>query len=168
MRMSATTSEYVDVFKRLGELGLSIPDTKGLVILPRGFESVGSAAELAEESDSSTLRKLLVEAGVATHLTKYEGQNLPVSVRRSAEWVAPTLFVGPLLLSQNPYAIEVALGVMESYIADYLRGLWPSKEVKLSFVIETSRSKKCKKLTYRGPVSGIKELTQLIRDLSDE
>ncbi len=166
--MSTTVSDYVNVHERLEKLRLSNPAPNDLVILPRGFETADSAADLAQESDASTLRKLFNEAGVATHQVKHQEQHFPAAVRQSAEWIAPTLFVGPLLLSQNPYAIQIALGVMESYIADYLRGLWPGKEIELSFVIEASKSKKCKKLTYRGPVSGIKEIAQHLRDLSDE
>jgi hypothetical protein len=57
--------------------------------------------------------------------------------------------------------------VIESYVTDFLKGIVPERHVKLSFVVESSTSETTKRLDYQGPVSGIRDLAQVIRELHD-
>ena len=62
----------------------------------------------------------------------------------------------------------MALGVLQSYIGDFLKARLPSRKVTLSFVIETSKSRSYKKLTYEGPTSGIADLAEVVREIQNE
>ena len=165
--MAITVSDSGDLCSRLGHLGLSIPDGLELVILPRGADTATTIAALMHESEAATLRKLLAAAGLRVHQVEPSASRLPVAVQKSVDWIAPTLFVTSMLLTQNSSAVQIALGVIESYISDYLKGIFPSGRVQLSFVVETSRSKTTKRLVYQGPVSGIRELARIFRELHD-
>ena len=60
--MSLTTTTYVDVRQRTIELGLGA--LHEFAILPRGFATSPTADGLADETEASTLRKVLNEAGI--------------------------------------------------------------------------------------------------------
>jgi len=165
--MTTTVSDAGDLCGRLREFGLSIPDGIELVILPRDVDTAATAAALIHEADAATVRKLLAAAGLRVRQVEPSASRLPVAVQKSADWIAPTLFVTSLLLTQNASAVQIALGVIESYISDYLKGIVPSSRVQLSFVVETSRSGTTKRVLYQGPVSGIRDLARILRELHD-
>jgi len=157
----------MDVRRRAHELGL--PPLGDISILPRGFATAATQGELRHESDASTLRKLLIEAGVPVQQLE-PSDHLPIVVQKGADWLAPTIFVGSMLMTQNPYAIQIALGVVESYITDFLKARLPTGRLRLSFVveIETAESKSFKRFDYDGPVAGIKDIAPLLKKLHDE
>src|SRR2546430_1980222 len=146
--VTTTIAEYLDVRARARELQL--PPVGELSILPRGFATVANQYELLHENDASTLRKLLAQAGLAVQ-TLEPPTRLPTTAEKSADWIAPTIFVGSMLLTQNQYGVQIALDVITSYIVDFLKGRLPTGKVRLSFIVETTKSKTFKHLTYDGP-----------------
>ena len=163
--MSVTIATYIDVRQRALELGLD-PITD-FAILPRGFGTGSPDGAVADEADATTIRKLLNEAGLSVQQLRRSGRALPSVVQRSADWIAPTLFVGSMLLSQNPHAIELALGVMDSYISDFLKGRLGRGVVTLTIVVEKNRSREYCRVDYEGPPSGIKDLAEVVRRVHD-
>ncbi|MBI3693644.1 MAG: hypothetical protein HY238_02225 [Acidobacteria bacterium] len=159
-------TEYIDVRERASTLGLLLGSE--LVILPRHFDSAISNADLCHEAEATTVRKLLLEAGLNVQQLQPAETRLPSAVQKSSDWIAPTVFVGSMLLTQNPYAIQVALGVLNSYLADLFKGRLSEGGVKLTLVIEQSRTKTCRRMIYEGPWSGIKDLAPLLKQLHDE
>jgi hypothetical protein len=167
--VTATIVGEIDVAARLRELGLpAIPSEPVIAILPRGLDSARRPEELRHETDASTLRKLLAEQEIRVQQVECASGSTPVVVRRSADWIAPTLFVSALLVTQNPYAIQLALGVVESFVSERLRGSRSGQNVRLEVVVERSKSTMSKKIVYEGPAVGISELCQLIAEISDE
>ncbi len=158
--------EYIDVRGKASALGLALASE--LVILPRHFESATSAEELVHEADAATVRKLLLQAGLHAQQLEPPEVRLPSIVEKSSDWIGPTLFVGSMLVSQNPYAIQVALGVLDSYVADLLKGRLFEGKTKLTFVVEKSKAKTCRLMIYEGPPSGLKDLEPLVRQLQDD
>lgn len=163
--MATSITDFVNVRTRALELGL--PTVAELSILPRGFENAPDVSGLIRESDSSTLRKLFAEAGLEVQELQ-PAKKLPSSVKKSADWIAPTLFVGSMLVTQNQVALQLALDVVSAYIVDFVKEKLPTGRVKFSVVVETSKSKKFKQLTYEGPPSGLKDLPPMLRGLQDE
>jgi hypothetical protein len=163
--MGIVLSEYVDVQQRATELGLVL--TSALAILPRGFGAPAATSSLAHEAEASTLRKLLKAQGIDVQQVEPPNGRLPSVVERSADWLAPTLFVGSMLFTENSYAVQVALNVVGSYAHDMLKGRRRVPEVKLTFVVEQSESKKYCCIEYEGPVSGINELADVLREVHD-
>lgn len=72
------------------------------------------------------------------------------------------------MLSQNASYLSVALSVIANYATDFFNGMIGENQVQMDIVIERSKSKICKKITYKGPPEGLKDLPEAIRAASDE
>jgi len=164
--MSVSVVDSPDVRVRAQDLGL--PSPEGLAFLPRHWETAKSSQELQHEPDTSTLRKLFHEAGLTIKQLQPADRLLPTPAQKSVDWLPPIIFVGGMLATQNPYAIQLALNVLGTYLADLLRTRRPIPQVQLTFVLETTRTRSYKKLTYEGPVSGIKDLATQLRELQHD
>jgi hypothetical protein len=164
--MGVTVTDFANVRERAAELRLTL--SSDLAILPRHFSSATSAADLVHEADAATLRKLLNNAGLDVQQLEPPGGRLPSVVQKSADWISPTIFVGSLLLTQNPYAIQVALNVLASYLTDFLRGRPSGGTARISIVVERTNRKTYKQVSYEGPPSGIKDLASVLTGLRDE
>jgi hypothetical protein len=164
--MGVTITTYLDVRQRA--LELNVGPVTDFAILPRGFGADSLGGALADEADAATIRKLLKEAGLSVQQLRRSDRALPSVIQRSADWIAPTLFVGSMFLSQNPLAIQLALGVIESYISDFLKGRLSHGKVNLTIVVEKSRPKEYCRVDYEGPPSGLKDLSDVVRRVHDE
>ncbi len=157
-------SDYVDVYARASALGLAAP--MSLAILPRGFATAASVDELSHEANAASLRKLWQQEHVTVHQLQPPHGKLPTVVQRSADWIAPTIFVGSLLFSQNPIALQLALEVLGSYLTDALRGL-STPTVKLTLIVEEKNGNRFTKCEYEGPVEGLRGLPKILKDVHE-
>lgn len=164
--MTTTITEYIDVRETCARMHLSL--SSDFAILPVGFDGASaSGGEFAMHAEASTMRKLLVEAGI--HVTDFsQDVRIPTDIRKSADWLAPTFFVASSIWSQNPTAVSIALSVLSTYIAELLRPAILTESVKFRFAIESSRGKTTKLLSYDGPLDGLKSLDETLRRLADE
>lgn len=164
--MSLTTTTHVDVRQRAIELGLGpLPE---FAILPRGFATSPTAEGLADETETPTLRKLLNEAGLNVRQLRRADHALPSIVQKGSDWIAPTFFVGSMLWSQNPLAVQLALNVISSYLSDYFKGRSSAATVKLSIVVEKTKAGEYRQVNYDGPVAGLKDVAEVVRRVRDE
>ena len=62
----------------------------------------------------------------------------------------PALFVGYSLWSQNPTALNLALNVAANYITDFFKGIGGAKKVKLEIIVEKTKGKEFRKLSFEG------------------
>jgi hypothetical protein len=148
-------------------LELTLPEVADLAILPLGYERAAAVSGLTIDQEATTLRKLLAEAAIEVQVLGAPC-GIPTTIRKSADWVAPILFVGANLWAQNPVAVQIAIDVISSYILDSLKGAMPNRNVRLSFAVESRKKPITKLLTYDGPVEGLKDLQDAIRRLADE
>lgn len=164
--MSLTTTTYVDVRQRTVELGLgTLPE---FAILPRGFATSPTADGLADETEASTLRKLLNEAGIDVRQLRKSDRALPSVVQKTSDWIAPTFFVGSMFWSQNPLAVQLALNVISSYLSDYFKGRSSVATVKLSIVVEKTKAGEYREVNYDGPLAGLTDVAEVVRRVRDE
>jgi hypothetical protein len=164
-KVDNSITNFVNVRNRARELGL--PPVAEFAMLPAGFETAPSNAELTRVSEAATLRKLFKGAGLDVQELQ-PAEKLATSVTKSADWIAPTLFIGSMLYTQNHAAVDIALDVISHYAYDFLKGRLPSGKVKISFVVERSKSKECKRFTYEGSVSGLTAIAPELRKLQNE
>ncbi len=59
-------------------------------------------------------------------------------------------------------------GVISNYATDFFKGMSGENQVQIDIVVERTKSKVCKKVTYKGPPEGLKDLPEVIRAASDE
>ena len=109
-------SDFVDVRARAAELSLSPP--QGLAILPSNFDTAANVGELYVEGTASTVRKLWREKGLVETRIEKTGMKFPSSSQKFADWIGPIVFVSAALMSTNPLAVQMALGVVTNYLTE--------------------------------------------------
>jgi len=164
--MTTTIADYPNVAERLAVLGCNFPD--GLALLPTNFESATSITEFRQVSEAATVKTLLRNASIPYSELFDKSKKPPYVQNNSFEWVAPTIFVSAGLISGNANYLSVALNVLSNYATDFFKGISGGKSVKLEIVVEKTKSKTCKKITYQGGIEGLKDLPEIIREIADE
>jgi len=164
--MPVHVSDYINVRERAIELDCNIPT--GLALLPRNFADAKIKEDLLHESTAPTVRILLRQAGITETALEREGERLHQAGQKDfAEWIGPIIFVSGALLSNNPQAISVALGVISNYLTDWFKGLTSGKNVRLDVVVEAGEEG-YKRISYEGPVEGLRDLPQVVREVASD
>jgi len=146
--METEESEYCNVRERAAALGLNEPTD--LALLPRNFEIAASKAELLNESTTLTVRKLWRQAGLNETPLDKAGERIPEIKENDFRLIMPTLFVGYSLWSQNPTAMNLALGVAANYVTDFFKGIGGAKKVKLEIIVERTKGKEFRRFSFEG------------------
>jgi hypothetical protein len=149
---------FVDVRARAAELACAVPE--GLALLPTNFEAATRRDDLVHDASGMSVRAIWRAEGVEETRLEPEGETWPARQKDAAEWIGPIIFVGASLWSQNPVAVNVALGVVANYVPRERRS------ARLSVVVE-SESGATRRVDYHGPPEGIAELPDVIRELRD-
>jgi hypothetical protein len=163
--MGINIEDYVDVEQKLSELGCR--PALGLAMLPQNFQSAGKIADFRQMSEAATVKKMFRAAGLELTELVDRPQRPPYIHNNYADWVAPTLFLSSALCSQNPNAISVALSIIANYLTDLFKGV-KTPTVKLEFVVEKTKSRKCMMVKYEGDVTGIASLEGVLRKVVDD
>ncbi len=159
------TLDYPDVRALSKTLGCNPPSS--LAILPRNLESAKQYEDLFLDGEAATVR--ILWRGVGLEEERLDSPDAPfpqLQEKSFVEWVGPTLFIGFSLWSQNEALVTLALSVISDYVTDFLKGLPGEERAKLDIVIET-RDGSNKKVNFRGPVSGLKELPDILRSVAE-
>lgn len=165
--MAFEITEYCDVASRAEELGLNKP--KGLAFLPRNFDTASDRNALLHESAVQTVRILFRENGIPENRVEPEGHKIACIQENEFALVLPTLFVGALLLTQDPHLLSLALNVIADYTTDFFRGIPGRNRVVLDVVVEDKTQKRSKKIHYEGTIDGLREITEIAgRVFTDE
>lgn len=165
--MTISVSDYPSVADRISTLGCEFPES-GVALLPLNFESATSIAEFRQPSEASTVKTLLRTAGLPYAELVQRDQRPPYVHNNAFEWLAPTMFISVGVLSQNPNVASVALSVLANYVTDFFKGRGKDAAVKLDVVVETTKTKTCKRISYEGSPEGLRELADVIREISNE
>ena len=166
--MSAKTeiTEYVAVHERVRELDCDLP--QGIVFLPANFQSAKSADEFMQDSAAATVRTLFRNAEIPHGDILKDGRRLPSIQNNSVDWVAPTLFLGASMLTENPDLVNVALSVVANYLTDFFKGSPSPKTIKLELVVEKEKDRSCTKISYEGSVEGLGALPEIVKQARNE
>ena len=105
--------------------------------------------------------------------SKFNCSSPPIPIRtrvfKSADWAAPTIFIGAQLWSQNPLAVQLALKILQSYVVGLLKSATDTQPSEIVLRCgDFAYSRRYRQLTYEGPPSGISEIAQTLRDMSNE
>jgi hypothetical protein len=161
--MSVEIGSYVDVTTRAAELGCRAP--RGIALLPRNFESAERRDELVHDASGLSVRAAWRGAGIEECRLEPEGELWPAAQQDAAEWLGPVIFVAGSVLSNNPDAISVALGVVANYVTDFFRGTPMDRQrASLTVVVETEEGQS-RRVDYQGPAEGIRDLPDVIREV---
>jgi hypothetical protein len=132
--------------------------------LPRNFDKVHAKNELVHESTVPTIRTLWRQADVEETRLENSGETYPYVHEKSVDWVSPVIFVSFLLLSQNPAAVTIALGVISNYLTDFFKGRIKNPRVKFDLVVEKNREGMCRKIHFEGDLEGLAKIPEIVKE----
>lgn len=164
--MTIQISDYVSVSDRLEALGGRYPT--GFALLPVNFESALAIADFRQVSEAATVRTLFRNNGLPQDDIVERSKRPPYIQNNAFDLILPTLFISAALLSENPNSVSIALSVIANYATDFFKGLSGDKNVKLEIVVEKTKTKTCKKVSYSGPADGLKDLASVVKAASDD
>ncbi len=157
--------DFVNVSQHAQKLRCNIPS--GIAILPMNFETVATKSELLHEITTPTVRILWRQANLIETKLESDSEALPQISQHAAEWVGPIIFMSYQALNENPYLVNLSIGVIANYLYNLLRGIKSSEQkVKLDVVCQ-KKDGSCKIVKCKGNVDGLKELPKIVRSVAD-
>ncbi len=154
---------FVDVRARAAQLGCEVPE--GLALLPGNFESAEARQDLVHDASGLTVRALWRSQGLEETRLEPGDELWPATQKDAGEWLGPTIFIGTALWSENPEAINVALGVVANYVTDLFRGTPRDQHRATLNIVLESESGETQKLQYSGPPEGIRDLPDVVKEM---
>lgn len=161
--MEIEALEYDEFPNQLRKYGFNVPN--GISLIPMNIEIANSKDELVYFGSAKSLKKLWKSNEIELSKIELEGDGQLYLHQHSAEWIAPTIFLGASLLSENSNTISVALSVVANYVTDLFKGKPPKTKFKMELIIEEEKDKKYKKLTFEGEPKDVYGLIKVIREL---
>lgn len=164
--MTTNISDYLNVGEKIRQLGGQMPVK--LALLPANFETAASLTDFRQVSEAATVKTLFRQVGIQLEEIGRTGQKIPYVQNNAFEWVAPTLFVSAALLSENQGSISIALGVIANYATDFFKGMSEKKQVTLDVIVERTKSRTYRRISYKGDPDGLKSLPKIIGEMADD
>jgi len=160
--MKSRKQELVVEDIELGDEDIVKRASSKIILLPTNWPV--STNEPVYAGSTQSLRKLFRREGVEADTYGPITETTHLEDNRALDWVAPTFCDSSLLLTQNQYAVSVALNVISHYVAKILEGTKDDPIVKLS-LIYADRGAASKRIRYEGPVSGLSEVAKVVDKL---
>jgi hypothetical protein len=163
--MTIDITNYSSVSEKFEFFGLK-PDN-GLIILPSNFDTAENLNKLRQQTESETVKTLFRQNNLP-YTEIFDETNSPAYIQNySFEWFGPTIFISASLISQNPDLVSVALGLITNYLQEIFKT--PNnnslpESTSLEIIYEEPDGS-CKKIAYRGPPEGLKDVAQAIKNL---
>ncbi|SFS24133.1 hypothetical protein [Pseudomonas sp. NFACC42-2] len=159
--MSILVNDHISISEKLKSFGLALPN--GLTIIPSNLATANSLNELRQQVESDTVRTLLRQNNI-TYYELFEEEDQPPYLQQySFEWYGPTLIISAGLLTQDPNALSITLGLITNYLYDLFKG---SKGGKASLdVIYQNKDGSCKEIHYSGPHEGLPQIYDIVKEL---
>lgn len=133
-----------------------------IVLLPNNWKQEQKETGPLYASTTISTLKLLKSKGIPAIILDQDNHNISLQDNRSVDWIVPTFLISSMLLSQNPEAVTVALGVIANYVTYIFKGLKQDPNVQFEIVFSKPESSKAHQVRYEGPVSGISELNKVL------
>ncbi len=134
--------------------------------MPENFDTAATRQDLIVRAEGSTIHTLFRNHQLPLGDFLPNGERASFIHNKSYDWSA-FIFVSGALLSNNPAAVSVALGIISNYLTDMFKGV-PDRKIKLDIAVERKGDRVCKKLTYEGDASGLTAIADTILRIGDE
>ncbi len=163
MRKDKAMAIEVSDFVLQEDIDTSLPS---ILILPIKISDEGI---YTYQESVSTVLKILQTNSLPVKLAKGDFQCIHLQSWNSYEWFGPFLLFSATVLSSDPTIITVTLNIISNYLSNIFFKHQPTSEepqATLGIIIEGSSS--TKKINYSGPVSGIKEIKNIVKGIINE
>lgn len=164
--MPTELSDFVNVSQKASDLGFRHPEQ--LALLPINLEAASAISDLLLASEAATIKKLFLEKGLPVDEILDRDLRPPYVKNKSHEWIAPVLFISGSFYLQDPTMVSLALNVLGNYATRFFMGDSREGEVSLDIIFEKKRNRIYKKISYKGPASGLANLADTIREVAGE
>jgi hypothetical protein len=131
-----------------------------ILFVPNDWPSEGKDYVYSSTVDS--VIKLLRQNEVPVDSLHPIDATTPLQDNRGLDWIAPAFLISGSLLTQNPTAVSIALGVIANYVTDIFKGSKSEPRVKFRIVQTSADGKKAQLIEYEGSVSGVREIEKLL------
>jgi len=159
-------NDVLDYRKKIVELGLDFPE--GVVLLPISIESATTKDGLMHEAEYQTVQKLLSSNGIEVNPLRNNDEKIPKLVNQSFEWAGPLILFTATIITSHPEVITNTISIISNFLTKKLRGV-PKGDNSVNLKISTeTKSGKFKKIEYKGPVEGLKDLAEVVRSTHEE
>ncbi|PKP46197.1 MAG: hypothetical protein CVT94_15510 [Bacteroidetes bacterium HGW-Bacteroidetes-11] len=159
--MSYTILEFDNFGKKIDELNCILPNS--LTFLPENFDEVKSSNEFIYADSITDIKKIFRLKNIQT---EFVNNSLPrYRAKRNADWFGPAFFISFSILTENDQLITLALNILSNYITDLFKGSFTAKKAKLEIIVEITKNKEFRKITYEGNPEGLKDLDKVIKSL---
>jgi len=159
-------SDSIDIKSKAVELNCNEPTS--LALIPNNFEYVLEKDQLIYSVEAPTIRSLWLQNGIQETRIEKTGDKFLLKEQNAFDWISPIIFISGLLISQNPELIDVALGVISNYLADYFKGIPKQVQNVKMKIIEENKSGRYRKIEYEGSPEGLKDLPRIIKETFNE
>ena len=169
-------TDYVDVPARLESFPskYTIDVTNKVLLLPVNFglTSLSQTKFVAYPRFSGEVVEALSSEGVPVGFIGEGPAPTEILVKSvTADFLLPTLFFSYSLWTQNPHLLEIAVNVVSHYAVkalDSLSGSAKPNQAVFSAAVEITKEKTTRMYTYHGPVSGLSEVSNMIKAASEK
>lgn len=161
--MDIKVSDYDNFTAILNNLECLLPD--GIAFIPKNIEIAKGKGDLVYSSEVKTLRKLFLKNGITVEKIENKEEIQLFLHEHSASWLAPTIFIGLSLLSENPNAISIALNVLSNYLTEIFKGQPHTSKFKIDIIVEKEKGRVYKRVTIEGEPTSFEEVAKLIREI---
>lgn len=150
-----------DLLVQLHRLGAPAPTE--ISVVPGNISFANSKQELTQSSESDTIRTLFTQNQIP-HKDLFDDEGEIEYVQNySDDWFGPCILIPIAALIQNPNITSVVLGLVTNYLYDAFKGS-KSQSARLSIIKETA-SGEFRSISYNGPVEGISELAEIVKNI---
>lgn len=161
--MKLNIYSYDSFITRLEEYNFKVPN--GISFIPFNINSATKKEDLVYLDSAKSLKKLWRLEGIEISKIELEEEKPLYLHQRNAEWIAPTIFIGYSLLSENQHIISVALSIIANYATDLFKGKPSKTTFKMELIIEEKKDSVFRKLSFEGEPHNITEVIKAIREL---
>jgi hypothetical protein len=151
----------IDLSARLSELNLELPTS--VAFFPENLDTANSPAEFVFSDSLIDLNKVLRKNDLS--IPPFGSNAESTRSRKNADIYIPAIFFSASVLSENPSVVSLSLNIVSNYLTDFFKGRLGPKKANTEFYIETKEKGKVKKISYSGPVEGMKEIVDIIKNM---
>jgi len=137
-----------------------------ILLLPHIWATEGDEPVYVESTES--VAKLFLKEDVPAEILTPITAKTKLVTSRSQTWIAPTLLVSSLLLTQNQGAVSLALNIIANYVVQIFAGFKQSPDVSLSVIQTSSDGNTTRKIQYRGPASGLSDVAKVLSEFGSK
>ena len=114
-------------------------------------------------SSTVSVMKLLTKESIDSVILKGKIDEVVFSDNHSMDWFGPIILFTSTAIMQNPALVSMTINIISNYVYDIFKGKSNDPNVKCTFYYQDDKNGK--KINYDGPVSGLQQVNDIIKEV---